>query len=213
VRGVCDATVVSKTFSKTLVAQKVFSPPTRDIGVLRSWFAVLAQELAQRYALFTRQFEVTGHSLNVKLGTGGLTSSGDFLNKTTPFGPIFSLVSMLNAALRIANPAIRGASESPGPLLNCVTLTIADMRQAGSENAARAASTQLTLFQAMKPRHKHRANGEEPADGDHGQSRKRARPGRSLARRSGDCGVVKERTFVVVSEDSGTEGDDVVIIE
>jgi DNA polymerase eta len=68
IRGYCDSAVEPRAVSKSLMAQKVFSPPSRDVAVLRKWLTVLAGELHERWRVFAATNEVTARHLNIRFG-------------------------------------------------------------------------------------------------------------------------------------------------
>jgi DNA polymerase eta len=151
VRGFDADTVAARTMAKSLLAQKVFSPPTDDTSVLRKWFVVLAQELLERLQVMGDEFGVCGRQMNVKLGGSGLQDTSDVGNKTFPLPTPTTAEALTSVALRHASIVINNARERVR--INCVSLTISDFRKMQRDEDVLSAKQQtLDHFFKKRPR-------------------------------------------------------------
>ncbi|CUG54578.1 DNA polymerase eta, putative [Bodo saltans] len=149
VRGFDADTVAARTMAKSLLAQKVFSPLTDDVSVLRKWFVVLAQELVERLQEFGDMFGVCGRNMNVKLGGSGLQDSSDVGNKSFPLPTPTTAEALTGVAVRYASIVINNA---PGRVqINSVSMSISDFRKM-QQNEDVLAANQQTLDRFFKKR-------------------------------------------------------------
>lgn len=127
VRGFDANTVVPRSMSKSLLAQKVFSPSTDDMSVLRMWFVVLAQELLERLQDFGEEYGVCGRLMHVKLGGSGLVDASDIGSKSFPLPTPTTAEALTSVALRYASIVINNSRERV--LINSVSLSLSDFRK------------------------------------------------------------------------------------
>lgn len=152
VRGYDNQSITPRTMSKSLIAEKVFSPATNDMLQLKKWFVVLSQELIDRIVAFGEDWGVRGHKLNVKLGTGGLADTSDFGHRTCPLPTPTTAEALTSVAMSLAATQF---SQKPQALVNIVSMTVSDFRKADPEDGGVLQTNQATLdkfFQKKRQR-------------------------------------------------------------
>lgn len=151
VRGDDVDTLAPRSISKSLLAQKVFSPATDDIAVLRMWFVVLAQELVERLQVFGEEFNMCGRVLNIKLGGSGLGDASDIGNKSFPLPTPTTADALTSVALHYTSIVINNSTSRV--LINCVSVTISDFRKMQQHEDPLSAKQQtLDKFFRKRPR-------------------------------------------------------------
>lgn len=205
VHGFCDHPVAPRSVSKTLLAEKVFSPHTADINILRMWFSVLSQELMDRLEDFGKTFGVTGHTVNVKLGKSGLADGSDVGNKTFPLPTPTTHEALLRTAVTFATHILQANPTK----VNSVSMTIGDFRKAEKGHDA-LDSKQTTLDRFFQSRNRASAKRERASDSDTDSVLASSQPLTSTSLKGGtnggvvrhvrDIPTLKPREVVVISD-------------
>ncbi|ORC89427.1 DNA polymerase eta [Trypanosoma theileri] len=152
--------ITKRSISKTLMASKVFNPPTSLAEGVKKWITVLSSELCARYKEFCDTYNAKGHTLNVKLGNRGLSHLSNVLNRTLALPELVTTETLINATMHCV---ISTLSEQYGVTVNAVTLTIGSFKEKVNDDGMRQRQQMvLTSFFAKKDAEKRdRSNSNE----------------------------------------------------
>ncbi|KAH9597522.1 DNA polymerase [Trypanosoma melophagium] len=140
--------ITKRSISKTLMASKVFNPPTSLAEGVKKWITVLSSELCGRYKEFCNTYNAKGHTLNVKLGNRGLSHLSNVLNRTLALPELVTIETLVDATMQFV---INTLSEHHGMKINAVTLTIGSFKEKINDDGVKHGQQMvLTSFFAKK---------------------------------------------------------------
>ena len=159
-RGHCESQVAPRAVSKSLMAQKVFQPASRDISVLIKWLTVLAGELRSRWETFSALHGVTARHLNFRFGPASSTPSSDYgnmggaigdFNKTFPFPVPTTAERIIGIGSKYCAQLLQ---QYPCVKLISVTVSLGDFKRCRDDSSStKPPQQQTTLSQAIRNAH------------------------------------------------------------